>query len=83
MAHQLEPTMIEFFHYNHWANQELMTICMGLDDEIITASIQGAYGSIRDTFAHLLKAEISFLKRIHGIYPETDFSGKEIQVCLR
>jgi uncharacterized damage-inducible protein DinB len=73
MSHQLEPTMIELFQYNHWANQELMAICMGLDDEIITANIPGSYGSIRDTFTHILKAEISFLRRIHGIYPEPDF----------
>ncbi|MFZ1042367.1 MAG: DinB family protein [Anaerolineales bacterium] len=77
MSYQLEPTIIELFQYNHWANQELMTICIGLDDEIITASIPGAYGSIRDTFAHVLKAEISFLKRIHGIYPEPDFKWEE------
>ena len=32
---------------------------------------------IRDTFAHVLKAEISFLKRIHGIYPEPDFKWEE------
>lgn len=73
MPHQLEPTMIEFFQYNHWANQELMGICIDLSDEIITASNPGSYGSIRDTFAHILKAEISFLKRIHGVYPEPDF----------
>lgn len=73
MSHQLEPTMIEFFQYNHWANQELMGICINLSDEIITSSIPGTYGSIRDTFAHILKAEISFLKRIHGAYPEPDF----------
>ena len=77
MAHQLKPTIIEFFHYNHWANQELMRICMNLSDEIITASIPGSYGSIRDTFTHILKAEISFLKRIHGTYPEPDFKWEE------
>ena len=77
MAHQLEPTMIEFFHYNHWANQELMRICINLSNEIITASIPGSYGSIRDTFTHILKAEISFLKRIHGTYPEPDFKWEE------
>jgi len=77
MAHQLEPTMIEFFHYNHWANQELMRICINLSNEIITASIPGSYGSIRDTFTHILKAEISFLKRIHGTYPELDFKWEE------
>ena len=77
MSHQLEPTMIELFHYNHWANQELMGICMGLSNEIITAGIPGSYGSIRDTFAHILKAEISFLKRIHGVYPEPDFKWED------
>ena len=73
MSHLLEPTMIELFEYNHWANQKLMTICMGLSDEMIVVSVSGSYGSIRDTFAHILKAEISFLKRIHGVYPEPNF----------
>jgi uncharacterized damage-inducible protein DinB len=77
MSHQLEPTMIEFFQYNHWANQELMGICKNLSDEIIASNIPGSYGSIRDTFAHILKAEISFLKRIHGVYPEPDFKWEE------
>ena len=77
MSHQLEPTMIEFFQYNHWANQELMRICIGLSDELMTARIPGSYGSIRDTFAHVLKAEISFLKRIHGVYPEPGFTWED------
>ena len=77
MAQQLEPTMIEFFQFNHWANQELMGFCINLSDEIITASIPGSYGSIRDTFIHILKAEMSFLKRIHGAYPKPDFKWEE------
>jgi uncharacterized damage-inducible protein DinB len=77
MSYQLEPTMIEFFQYNHWANQELMSICINLSAEIITSSIPGSYGSIRDTFTHILKAEISFLKRIYGAYPEPDFRWEE------
>lgn len=77
MAHQLEQTIIEFFQYNHWANQELLRICINLSDEITTTSIPGSYGSIRDTFTHILKAEISFLRRIHGTYPEPDFKWEE------
>lgn len=77
MSNPLEPTLMEFFQYNHWANQKLMGICINLDDEIIATSIPGTYGSIRDTFAHLLKAEISFLKRIQGTYPEPDFHWEE------
>ncbi|MEM7344539.1 MAG: DinB family protein, partial [Chloroflexota bacterium] len=62
MSYKPEPTMIEFFQYNHWANQELMRICINLSDETITANIPGSHGSIRDTFTHILQAEISFLK---------------------
>lgn len=77
MSDEPEPTMVELFQYNHWANQELMAICMGLSDEMLTASNPGSYGSIRETFAHILKAEISFLKRIHGTYPEPDFRWED------
>ncbi len=77
MPYQPEPTVIEFFQYNHWANKELMRICIKLSDEIITANLPGSYGSIRDTFAHILKAETSFLKRIHGAYPQSGFKWEE------
>lgn len=77
MSQQLEPTMMEFFQYNHWANQELMQICIHVEDDILASDNPGSYGSIRDTFAHILKAEVSFLKRIHGEYPEADFNWEE------
>lgn len=77
MSHQPGPTMLEFFHFNHWANQQLLGICLNLSDELLTADIPGSYGSIRDTFAHILKAQISFLKRIHGAYPEPGFKWEE------
>lgn len=77
MSNPLEPTMLEFFQYNHWANQQLMGICTGLSDEINTSNNPGSYGPIRDTFAHILKAEISFLKRIHGVYPQPDFNWED------
>lgn len=73
MTFQLEPTIVEFFHYTHWANAELMTICMGLGEDVVNARIPGAYGSIRETFAHILRAQASFLKRIHGVFPEANF----------
>lgn len=77
MAQLPEPTLIELFHYNQWANQELMAICMKLDDDVITAGIPGAYGSIRDTLAHILKAQAGFLKRIHGGSPEPTFKWED------
>lgn len=70
MATQPEPTLVEFVLYNQWANLQLLTICMNLGDDLLTTSIPGAYGSIRETFRHLLQAEADFLKRIHGTGPQ-------------
>lgn len=73
MTHTPETTLIELFEYNHWANQQLLRICADLDEQTLTTSQPGAYGSIRETSAHVLKAEASFLKRIHGAAPEAEF----------
>jgi|GEM_PF-702647 len=77
METQPEPTMVEFVLYNQWANKQLLTICMKLDESLLTAGISGAYGSILDTFGHLLRAEAGFLKRIHGTYPQPAFKWRE------
>lgn len=74
MSHQPEPTLIEFFRYNRWANQTLMAICAKLDRPVLDAATPGAYGSILGTFAHILRAQASFLKRIHGVCPEPAFN---------
>lgn len=77
MAMQPEPTLIEFVRYNQWANQQLLAICMTLDESLLTADIQGTAGSIRATFGHLLRAEAGFLKRIHGTGPQPGFSWED------
>jgi uncharacterized damage-inducible protein DinB len=77
MTSQPEPTLVEFVRYNQWANQQLLAICMNLGEELLTAKIPGAYGSIRDTFGHLLRAEAGFLKRIHGAPPQPEFTWEE------
>lgn len=77
MQTQPEPTLVEFVLYNQWATQQLLAICMTLDEEMLTAAIPGTYGSILDTFSHLLRAETGFLKRIHGAGPQPEFKWEE------
>ena len=73
MTLQPEPTLIEFVRYNQWANQQLLTICMSLDEALLTADIPGSAGSILETFSHIFRAEASFLMRIHGTAPQPNF----------
>ena len=77
METQPEPTLVEFVRYNQWANQQLLTACMNLDEDLLTADIQGTIGSVLDTFGHLLRAEAGFLKRIHGMSPQPAFKWEE------
>ena len=74
---QTEPTLLEFVHYNQWANQQLLSICIELDERLLSADIPGTVGSILKTFGHLLRAEAGFLKRIHGTSPQPAFSWDE------
>ena len=77
MEAQPEPTLIEFVRYNQWANQQLLTICMNLNKDLLTADIQGTAGSILETFGHLLRAEAGFLKRIHRTSPQPAFNWED------
>lgn len=78
METQPEPTLVEFIRYNQWANQQLLTVCMNLDEELLTAAIQGTAGSILETFGHILRAEASFLQRIYGTSPQPAFNWEDI-----
>jgi uncharacterized damage-inducible protein DinB len=77
METQPEPTLVEFVLYNQWANQQLLTTCMTLDQDLLAAPIPGTYGSILETFGHLLRAEAGFLKRIYGTGPQPAFQCEE------
>jgi uncharacterized damage-inducible protein DinB len=77
METQPELTLVEFFRYNQWANQKLLSICMKLDEDLLTADIQGTTGSILETFGHILRAEAGFLTRIHGASPQPDFNWED------
>ena len=77
METQPEATLVEFVRYNQWANQQLLSACTNLDEGLLTAAIPGAYGSILETFGHLLHAEAGFLKRIHGTGPQPAFKWED------
>jgi uncharacterized damage-inducible protein DinB len=77
METQPEPTLVEFVLFNQWANQQLLDICMTLDQALLSTTIPGTYGAILDTFGHLLRAEAGFLQRIHGKGPQPAFKWED------
>jgi uncharacterized damage-inducible protein DinB len=55
-----EPIVADFFRHNLWANLQVLDACAGLPDEALDATVEGTYGSIRDTLVHLLSAEARY-----------------------
>lgn len=74
---QPEPTLVELIRYNQWANEQVLTICIGLDKEKVSTPIPGAYGSIHRTLGHMLYAEADYIGRITGAQPQPPFKWEE------
>jgi len=60
--------------YNSWANRGLLAFVAELPPETLDTTTTGVYGTIRDTFEHLLTAEMSYQHRLAGLpmYDESD-----------
>ncbi len=58
----------DVFRYNLWANQRLLNACSQLSDAQLDATMQGTFGSVRETLMHLFTAEEGYARHF-------DFSG--------
>jgi uncharacterized damage-inducible protein DinB len=58
----------EFFKYNLWANLRLLDSCAHLSDAQLDSTINGTFGSVRDTLMHMLASEEGYTQRF-------DFTG--------
>jgi uncharacterized damage-inducible protein DinB len=52
------------FSHNLWANQRMLEECAKLSEEQLDATLEGTYGTIRDTLEHIVKAEQGYFSRV-------------------
>ena len=64
-------TLTTLFSHNLWANLALVELCTPLSDEQLDSTLDGTYGSIRDTLVHIARGERSYLSRISTGQPYT------------
>jgi len=58
-----EKAFASLFAHNNWANLQIIDFCLGLSDEELDAGPPAAaYGSIRDTLLHLVRAQQGYLR---------------------
>jgi uncharacterized damage-inducible protein DinB len=74
MDNQPESTLVELIRYNNWANARVLAACRALSAEQLDAAAPGAYGTIRDTLEHVVRAEAAYVGRMTGDRPQPPFS---------
>jgi len=62
----MEPLLTETFRYNKWANLHLLDVCAKLSEKQLQLTSPGTYGTIADTWQHLVGAERRYLWRLGG-----------------
>jgi uncharacterized damage-inducible protein DinB len=72
-----EATFMEFILYNNWANQQVLEACQNLSEEQLATTIPGAYGTIRDTLGHIIRAEAHYVRLITGNGPQPAFKWED------
>jgi uncharacterized damage-inducible protein DinB len=77
MAMEPESTLVEFIRYNNWANLQVLAACQNLTESQHAALTPGAYGTIRDTLQHILRAETSYVRRMTGVGLQPPFKWED------
>jgi uncharacterized damage-inducible protein DinB len=77
MEHQAEPTLVELIRYNNWANAEVIGACQELGADHLAASAPGAFGTIRDTLGHIVRAEADYVGRLTGQRPQPAYKWED------
>jgi len=72
-----ETTLVELIRYNNWANAQVLAACQKLTADQLAAAAPGAYGTIRDTLAHIIRAEADYVGRMTGDRPLPSFKWED------
>jgi len=59
----------DFFKYNLWANLCLLDACAQLSDAQLDATMNGTFGSVRETLMHLFASEEGYAFSFTGTTP--------------
>lgn len=71
----MKQMLVEYARYNHWANENLISLFRSVDDTLIAQHVESSFPSIRKTLLHIWDAEFLWLERLTGHSP-ADFPSK-------
>lgn len=66
-------TLDAIFEHNAWANEVLLEACRGLTPEQLATSVDGTYGDLGSTLAHIASGEAFYTLLFSGWRPSTEW----------
>jgi uncharacterized damage-inducible protein DinB len=66
-------TLDALFDHNRWANERLLEGCRDLRPEQLAASVEGTYGDLGATLAHIASGEVYYVALLTGWKPATEW----------
>lgn len=69
--------LVDAFRHNAWATSQLLQVAQGLTGDQLQATTPGTFGSIIDTFWHIISSEASYCRRLSGEAPSWDYRASE------
>lgn len=55
-------TLAALFEHNRWANEQLLEACRDLTPEQLAVTVEGTYGELAETLAHLVSGETFYVE---------------------
>jgi uncharacterized damage-inducible protein DinB len=65
----MTTVLLELVRHKTWATRKLFALCQSLDPALVDATSPGTYGTIRKTLVHMVNADRSYYRRLHGEEP--------------
>lgn len=72
----MNDSLLDAFRHNAWATRGLLEFCRRLRDEQLNAKAVGTYGSILETFKHLIGSESFYSSLLTGAFPAWDWDDE-------
>ncbi|HEY4227440.1 MAG TPA: DinB family protein [Candidatus Limnocylindrales bacterium] len=70
-------TLGAMFEHNRWANERLLEACRGLTSAQFAASVNGGYGELGATLAHIASGDAFYALLLTGWTPDTTWQQDE------
>lgn len=71
-GHRMNDGLVDAFRHSTWATRQLLALSQDLDEAQLQVTVPGTYGSILDTFWHMVASEAGYYARLTGEEPRWD-----------